>query len=70
MSDRCLHLYKQTIDILVYDFENKYQSLKIGGIDKDKINNFMDEYQKHRIKDFTKDISRIKAISNPSIFHH
>ncbi len=70
MSDSCIRLYEQTIDILVYDFMNKYQSLKTRGIDKEKINNFMDEYQKNRIKDFTSDMSRIKAISNPLILHH
>lgn len=70
MSDSCIRLYEQTIDILVYDFINKYQSLKTRGIDKDKINDYMDEYQKNRIKNFTDDISRIKAISNPLILHH
>lgn len=70
MNNSCLRLYEQTIDILVYDFTNKYQSLKTRGIDKDKINDYMNEYQKDRIKNFTADISRIKAISNPLILHH
>jgi hypothetical protein len=70
MSDSCIRLYEQTIDILVYDFINKYQSLKTRGIDKDKINDYMNEYQRNRIKNFTDDMSRIKAISNPLIFHH
>lgn len=63
-------LYEQTIDILIYDFMNKYQSLKTNGIDKEKINDYMNEYQKNRIKNFTADISRIKEISNPLVFHH
>jgi hypothetical protein len=70
MNNSCLRLYEQTIDILVYDFTNKYQSLKTRGIDKDKINDYMNEYQKDRIKNFTADISRIKAISNSLILHH
>lgn len=63
-------LYEQTIDILIYDFMNKYQSLKTSGIDKEKINDYMNEYQKNRIKNFTADISRIKEFSNPLVFHH
>jgi len=34
-------LYEQTIDILIYDFMNKYQSLKTNGIDKEKINDYI-----------------------------
>lgn len=70
MNSSCLRLYEQTIDIFIYDITNKYQSLKIQGINKEKINDFMDEYQRNRVKSFTDDITRIKAISNPLIFHH
>ncbi len=61
MSDR---LYSQVVDIFIYDLNNKYQSLKIKGIDKNKVNDFMYDYEKNRIKDFINDITRIKDISN------
>jgi len=61
MSER---LYLQTIDILIYDLTNKYQLLKLRGIDKNKVNNYMSDYEKIRIKDFIADIDRIKNIHN------
>jgi len=57
-------LYEQTIDILIYDFNNKYQSLKINGIDKEKINKYMNNYQEIRNKNFTDDLSRIRSLIN------
>lgn len=61
MSER---LYLQTIDILIYDLTNKYQLLKLKGIEKNKLNNYMSDYEKIRIKDFIADIDRIKNIHN------
>jgi len=61
MSER---LYTQIIDIFLYDLNNKYQSLKIRGIDKNNINTYMNDYEKIRIKDFINDVSRVKDLSN------
>ncbi len=55
-------LFEQSIDILIYDLNNKYQSLKLKGINKDNISIYMNQYQNNRIKDFTDDYSRIKSI--------
>ena len=64
MNNDFNRLLEQSIDILVYDFQNKYQSLKNRGINKDNINNYMDEYQNIRIKDFTNNYKFIKSIYN------
>ena len=61
MSER---LYSQIIDIFIYDLNNKYQTLKLKGIDKNKVNNYMSDYEKIRIKDFINDVSKIKDIYN------
>jgi len=64
MNNDFNRLLEQSIDILVYDFQNKYQSLKNKGINKDNINNYMEEYQNDRIKDFTNNYKIIKSIYN------
>lgn len=64
MNNDFNRLLEQSIDILIYDIQNKYQTLKINGINKDNINYFMDEYQNHRIKDFTNNYKFIKSIYN------
>lgn len=64
MNNDFNRLLEQSIDILVYDFQNKYQSLKYKGINKDNINNYMEEYQNNRIKDFTNNYKIIKSIYN------
>lgn len=64
MNNDFNRLLEQSIDILVYDFQNKYQSLKHRGINKDNINNYMEEYQNNRIKDFTDNYKIIKSIYN------
>ena len=43
-------LNSQTIDILVYDFNIKYHQLKNKGLNKEKINDIMEEYQTSRIQ--------------------
>ena len=63
MSER---LYSQVIDIFIYDLNNKYESLKIKGINKNNINNYINDYDKYRIKDLMKDFNRIKDINNYS----
>lgn len=55
-------LLEQSVDILIYDIQNKYQTLKINGINKDNINSYMDKYQNHRIKDFTDNYINLKSI--------
>jgi len=61
MSER---LYSQIIDIFVYDLNNKYQSLKMRGIDKNNLNSYMSDYEKVRIKDLMHDITQVKNICN------
>jgi len=57
-------LLEQSIDILIYDIQNKYQSLKINGINQNNINYYMEEYQNIRIKDFTNNYKIIKNFYN------
>jgi len=61
MSER---LYSQVIDIFVYDLNNKYQTLKMSGIDKNNLNIYMNDYEKKRIKDLLNDINKVKNIFN------
>lgn len=61
MSER---LYSQIVDIFIYDLNNKYQTLKLKGIDKNKVNNYMSDYEKIRIKDFINDVSKVRDINN------
>ena len=61
MSER---LYSQIVDIFIYDLNNKYQTLKLKGIDKNKVNNYMSDYEKIRIKDFINDVSKVRNIYN------
>ena len=61
MSER---LYSQVIDIFIYDLNNKYESLKIKGINKNNINNYINDYDKYRIKDLMKDFNRIKNMNS------
>lgn len=53
-------LNSQIIDILVYDFNIKYHELKNNGLNKEQINNYMEQYQKTRIQIFKEDLNRIK----------
>ena len=53
---------EQIIDILIYDFNNKYLTLKYNGIPMEKINTFMDDYEKTRINTFKNDIKVLKNI--------
>ena len=58
--DYC-RLLEQSIDILIYDIKNKYETLKLKGIDKNNIDYYMNDYQKNKIKDFTNNYSKIKV---------
>ena len=64
MNNDYNRLLEQSIDILIYDIKNKYETLKIQGISKDNIDYYMNEYQKNKINDFTNNYSRIKKIYN------
>jgi hypothetical protein len=57
-------LLSQSVDILIYDCNNKYQLLKNQNIDKDKINFIMKEYQNIRIKEFIDTYKTIKRYCN------
>lgn len=61
MSER---LYSQIVDIFIYDLNNKYQSLKLKGVDKNNISIYMSDYEKIRIKDFINDVSKVRNIYN------
>lgn len=52
----------QMIDILIYDFQNKYLILKNNGIPLEHMNLFMNEYEKTRIDTFKNDIKILKNI--------
>jgi hypothetical protein len=53
-------LLTQSVDILIYDCNNKFQILKNQNIDKDNISFIMKEYQKIRIKEFIDTYNTIK----------
>jgi hypothetical protein len=53
-------LLTQSVDILIYDCNNKFQTLKNQNIDKDNISFIMKEYQKIRIKEFIDTYNTIK----------
>ncbi len=55
-------LINQMVEILVYDFNNKYHNLKNNGLNKDQINKYMDDYQKSRIQSFKDDFTRIQNL--------
>ena len=55
-------IMNQSIDILIYDYNNKYQLLKKEKLDKNTIDNIMSDYQKIRIKEFIQNYNDIKKI--------
>jgi hypothetical protein len=55
-------LIQQTIDILIYDYKNKYSSLKSLGLNQEDVDRYMDEYQKTRTKHFMTDVKQINDI--------
>jgi len=57
-------LISQMVDILVYDFNNKYHNLKNNGFNQEQINNFMENYQKSRNEVFKEDLKRLNYIYN------
>ena len=61
MNNDYNRLLEQSIDILIYDIKNKYETLKLKGIDKNNIDYYMNDYQKNKIKDFTNNYSKIKV---------
>jgi len=61
-SDR---LIEQSVEILIYDYRNKYELLKSQNLDKDNINSIMDNYQKIRIKEFIDTYKTIKRLYTP-----
>jgi len=58
-------LIEQSVEILIYDYRNKYELLKSQNLDKDKINTIMDNYQKVRIKEFIDTYKTIKSFYSP-----
>jgi len=60
MDDDFERLLTQSVDILIYDCNNKFQLLKNHNIDKDNISNIMKEYQNIRIKEFIETYKTIK----------
>lgn len=57
-------LLNQAVEILIYDYSNKYQVLKEEGLSKDKITAIMSDYQKNRSKEFVANYSIIKNFYN------
>ena len=60
-------LINQIIDILIYDFHNKYHNLKNRGLSQEQINSFMEDYQISRNQSFKTDINRIQNLKNDFI---
>ncbi len=58
-------LIEQSVEILIYDYRNKYELLKSQNLDKDKINTIMDNYQKVRIREFIDTYKTIKSFYSP-----
>jgi len=53
-------LISQLVEILAYDFNNKYHQLKNNGLNQSQINKYMEEYQKTRNQLFKDDLKKIK----------
>ena len=53
-------LLNQLVDILIFDYNNKYQFLKQQNFDKQKINTIMTNYQFVRNKEFISDVNKLK----------
>ncbi len=58
-------LLNQSVEILIYDYNNKYHYLKKEGLSKDKITAIMTDYQQNRSKEFANNYSIIKNFYNP-----
>jgi hypothetical protein len=54
-------LLNQLVDILIFDYNNKYQFLKQQNFDKQKINTIMTNYQFVRNKEFISDVNKLKC---------
>ena len=54
-------LLNQLVDILIFDYNNKYQFLKQQNFDKQKINTIMTNYQFVRNKEFISDVNKLKT---------
>ena len=52
-------LISQIVDILIYDYKNKYEILRMNGNNQETIDKYMNEYQINRNKKFIDDINRI-----------
>jgi hypothetical protein len=55
-------LISQLIEIITYDYNIKYHQLKNKGLNKEQINDRMEEYQNFRIEIFKEDLNRIKKL--------
>jgi hypothetical protein len=53
-------LLTQLVDILIYDYNNKYHLLKNENLNKQNINNIMDDYQVIRNREFINDLNKLK----------
>ena len=55
-------LISQIVDILIYDYKNKYEILRMNGNNQETIDKYMNEYQINRNKKFIDDINKLKAL--------
>ena len=55
-------LISQMVEILIYDYKNKYEILRMNGNNKETIDKYMNEYQINRNKKFIDDINKLKAL--------
>ena len=59
-NDDYERLLTQLVDILIYDYNNKYHLLKNENLNKQNINNIMDDYQVIRNREFINDLNKLK----------
>jgi hypothetical protein len=56
-------IISQMVEILAYDFNNKYHQLKNNGLNQTQINKYMEEYQKSRNQIFKDDLKHLYSFT-------
>lgn len=56
-------IISQMVEILAYDFNNKYHQLKNNGLNQTQINKYMEEYQISRNQIFKDDLKHLYSFT-------
>jgi len=64
MDNDYYRILAQSVDILIYDYRNKYELLKSQNLSNEIINKIMNDYQKIRNKEFIDNYKLIKNLLN------